>query len=105
MPWFTRYFATVVSPFLYTVIKKAGQIWRCLQSSHCVRVITMHMKYVSGEHSGAPHYLHSPPSVPYLTLEIQCCVFFLPFAISLFLFVSCAQQTVDSFCVMKVVGI
>lgn len=31
--------------------------------------------------------------------------FFLPFAISLFLFVSCAQQTVDSFCVMKVVGI
>lgn len=31
--------------------------------------------------------------------------FFLPFAVSLFLFVSCAQQIVDSFCVMKVVGI
>lgn len=52
-----------------------------------------------------PHYLHSLPSVPYLTVEIQCCVSFLPFAVSLFLFVSCAQQTVDSFCVMKVAGI
>lgn len=32
-------------------------------------------------------------------------VFFLPFAVSLLLFVSCAQQTVESFCVMKAVGI
>lgn len=47
------------------------------------------------------HLCHTSP------WRFSAVFFSLPFAVSLssFLFVSCAQQTVDSFCVMKVVEI
>ena len=85
--------------------KDAGQLWRCLWSSHCVNVIMVHLSYVSGEHRMvAPPYLPSPPSVPHLTPGNSA--FFLSHSLSLYLsppisrslFVSHTHTHVDSFC-------
>lgn len=48
--------------FFIQPYKNAGQIWRCLWSSHCVNVIMVHLSYVSGENRMAPptHPPHTP---------------------------------------------
>lgn len=104
MPWVTDYFSTVVSLFFYTVIKKGrSDMEMSAKQPSCQSNYNAYEICAWGT--------HWRPPLP--TLLAICAIphpgdpvsrYFFPFAVSL-LFLSCAQQTVDSFCVIEVVGV
>lgn len=103
MPWFTEYFPTVVSPFLYTVIKKGrSDMEMSATQPLCQSNYDAHEICVWGT-QWRPPITYSPRHLRHTSPWRFSAVFFsLPIAISLFLFASCVQQT---FCVKMVVEI